>query len=629
MRTSFLIFLSLVFLMSGLIGCDEDPAAPDSDPVNHAPGQPVINTAAGGPANGATDCPISQALYWQCSDSDGDALDFDVYFGLVSPPGEVSPAQTAMSYIPGTLAYNTTYYWKIEAEDPDGASSSSAEWSFTTMAQPTETVSVPDTPTGLAAGNAGVSLDYTTGGSVSSMGHPVEYRFDWDDGTSMSPWSATTTVSHSWAAAGTYNVKAQARCATHSAVESAWSSGIDVVITVTVETVSTPGDVTGPATGTIMETPSYHVAASASSMGHMVEYQFDWGDGNFSPWAVSNGAIHNWPAAGSYEVKAQARCRDHTSIMSSWTAALTVVISVPAETLTRPTVTYYPDFVELGVEGDFVAQYATHSLDHPLEYQFDYGDGTIGPWQAATSGYSEGHHTYTAIGEFEVRARARCADHTTFESDWSNAVTVIVSSGAEVVSTPDIIGPALEDRTKLIGREIHFLMSGAASSHGHTLEYRFDLGDGTVTPWSLNYEYRYSYSAWGDYQVKGQARCRDHTAIETPWSDEITIHIVESITRPVVSGPSSGVVENLITFTTTGSTSSEGHALEYQFYISTSSMNPDLGFGGQGWSSSMELDFTFPAGQAGRYYVFVKARCATHTTVESIQSSYHSIMISN
>ncbi len=42
----------------------------------------------------------------------------------------------------------------------------------------------------------------------------MQYKFDWDDG-SDSGWLAvgTTTASHSWAAAGTYDVRAMARCA--------------------------------------------------------------------------------------------------------------------------------------------------------------------------------------------------------------------------------------------------------------------------------------------------------------------------------------------------------------------------------------------------------------------------------
>jgi hypothetical protein len=631
MVKSILVLLALVLVGAWMIGCGSDePTSPGGGTANRAPGTPTIDTGAGAPADGSTDEAISSLLHWQCSDPDGDDLTFDVFFGTAADPPSVATGQTPESYNPGTLDYSTTYYWKVVAEDPDEETASSAVWGFTTMAPAAGTVSDPDTPTGLAAGDAGVSLSYTTGGSVSSQGHSVEYRFDWDDGTT-SAWSASTTVSYSWAAAGTYNVKAQARCASHNGIESAWSAGLDVVITVTGETVSTPGAVSGPATGYTTQNPSYIVASSTSSMVHTVEYQYDWGDGSFSTWSTSNGASHNWPAAGSYDVKAQARCQDHTAIVSSWTAAYTVDITAPVESVSQPRVTHYPDFLELGVEGMFVGNYAQHNLYHPLEYQFDYGDGTIGPWLAATNG-AQGPYTYAAVGTYEVKVRARCADHNAIVSDWSdNEATVTVYTGAEAVSTPYIVSPTPgEDRTTWVGRELRFNMAGRSSSHGHTLEYRYDLGDGTIIPWSSSPEYRYTYNAWGDYQVKGQARCRDHSAIESAWSAEITIHIVERITAPAkVTGPTNGVVEVPVTFNTTGSTSDEGHALEYQFYVCTSYLNLESGFGGQGWQSSMELEFTFPTGLAGRYYILVKARCATHTTVESYASTYFSIMVSN
>jgi hypothetical protein len=50
----------------------------------------------------------------------------------------------------------------------------------------------------------------------------VEYRVDWGDG-SVSAWDAATSVTHTWERAGKYSLAAQARCAAHPAVESAWS----------------------------------------------------------------------------------------------------------------------------------------------------------------------------------------------------------------------------------------------------------------------------------------------------------------------------------------------------------------------------------------------------------------------
>ncbi|MBC7093693.1 DUF4352 domain-containing protein, partial [Candidatus Bipolaricaulota bacterium] len=91
-------------------------------------------------------------------------------------------------------------------------------------------VSTPSRPSGPSAGEVGQLLTYSTGGASCSEGHPIQYRFDWGDGT-YSSWSSSTTASKTWNSAGTYQVKAQARCATDPSVVSGWSSALSVSIT--------------------------------------------------------------------------------------------------------------------------------------------------------------------------------------------------------------------------------------------------------------------------------------------------------------------------------------------------------------------------------------------------------------
>ena len=95
--------------------------------------------------------------------------------------------------------------------------------------QPPHTVSTPNTPTGPSSGEVGQSLTFSTGGASCSRDHPVEYRFDWDDGT-YSSWSSSSTASKVWSSPGTYEVRAQARCASDHSVVSGWSSAKTVVI---------------------------------------------------------------------------------------------------------------------------------------------------------------------------------------------------------------------------------------------------------------------------------------------------------------------------------------------------------------------------------------------------------------
>jgi hypothetical protein len=115
-----------------------------------------------------------------------------------------------------------------DAVDGDPSDTSNSVFSIVSG----ETVTAPSTPVGLTSGNCGTSYSYSTGGSTTSLGHSVQYKFDWDDG-SDSGWLAvgTTSASHIWAAAGTYDVRAMARCATHTTVESLWSSTLAMSIT--------------------------------------------------------------------------------------------------------------------------------------------------------------------------------------------------------------------------------------------------------------------------------------------------------------------------------------------------------------------------------------------------------------
>ena len=51
-----------------------------------------------------------------------------------------------------------------------------------------ETVSAPSQPTGASLGLKATSYPFTTGGSTSSLGHTVQYKFDWNDGPTRAGW---------------------------------------------------------------------------------------------------------------------------------------------------------------------------------------------------------------------------------------------------------------------------------------------------------------------------------------------------------------------------------------------------------------------------------------------------------
>src|SRR5262249_25369032 len=158
----------------------------------------------------------------------------------------------------------------------------------------------------------------------SSLGHSVQYRFDWGDG-SNSGWlgAGTLAQSHTWAAPGTYVVTLQARCAVDASIVSAVSSATSVAISQ--ETVSPPTAPTGAQVGNVGTSYTYTAGSAISNTGHSIQYRFRWGDGTDSGW-LSTGvtsASHAW-AAGLHTVDAQARCTLDNQVVSVPSAGLTV-----------------------------------------------------------------------------------------------------------------------------------------------------------------------------------------------------------------------------------------------------------------------------------------------------------------
>jgi len=293
---------------------------------------------------------------------------------------------------------------------------------FGLSSQP-ESVTTPDTPSGPASGYVGQSLTYSTGGATSNLGHPLEYRFDWGDGA-FSTWSSSTSASNDWPSEDVYEIKAQARCATHPGIMSAWSAAATVTITTEPETVSTPDTPSGPASGYVGESLTYSTGGATSNLGHPLEYRFDWGDGAFSTWSSSTSASNDWSSEDTYEIRAQARCATHTDIMSPWSAAATVTITTEPgdETVSIPDT---PTGLSSG-DPDEMLTYCTggsvSSLGHPVEYQFDWGDDTYSSWSSSTCQ----QNSWSTEDTYYVRARARCELHTDVVSGWSSVKIVTI-----------------------------------------------------------------------------------------------------------------------------------------------------------------------------------------------------------
>ena len=103
---------------------------------------PVISPT---PSNGSSNISLLAKLTWGAV---AGAEAYDVYFGTEASPPYVGQTITP-SWVPGELAYNTTYHWKVTARD--GAITTDGPiWYFTCAAPPVApgTVSLPNPPDG-------------------------------------------------------------------------------------------------------------------------------------------------------------------------------------------------------------------------------------------------------------------------------------------------------------------------------------------------------------------------------------------------------------------------------------------------------------------------------------------------
>ncbi|NQU42258.1 hypothetical protein HQ520_03165, partial [bacterium] len=99
------------------------------------------------PTNGAGDVPVDSIMTWEPEPPAprvGVPDSYTVFFGTKPTPGffERRGTRTAPIFNPGTLEYNTAYYWRIEARNAGGGTLGPI-WSFTTEDPPTP---IPDQP---------------------------------------------------------------------------------------------------------------------------------------------------------------------------------------------------------------------------------------------------------------------------------------------------------------------------------------------------------------------------------------------------------------------------------------------------------------------------------------------------
>jgi len=298
--------------------------------TNNPPNTP---SQLSGPSSGS----VGQTLTYTSSawDPDGDNIKYGVDFhndGTVDSWGSnYYPSGATVTFY---ITFNTagTYHVCLKAKDTHGAESGfSTPKTVTIGGGGNNPPNTPSTPSGQTTGNVGTSYSYSTSADDPD-GDQVQYRFDWDASGShdYSGWTSlgvsdhSDSLSHSWSAAGTYVVKAQARDEHND--ESGWSSALTVIISAgnnAPNKPDTPSGQTNGKTGT-----SYTYSTSTEDLdGDQVWYKWDWGDevSNWDGPYTSGDPVttsNTWSNQGTYAVKVKAK--DTSDAESVWSDPLSV-----------------------------------------------------------------------------------------------------------------------------------------------------------------------------------------------------------------------------------------------------------------------------------------------------------------
>ena len=96
-----------------------------------------------------------------------------------------------------------------------------------------------------------------------------------------------------------------------------------------------------------------------------------------------------------------------------------------------------------------------------------------------------------------------------------------VTSPVHTVSKPNT--PTGSSTPNVNSNETYSATGSSDTISGHSIQYRFDWGDGTFSPWSSSTSAAHSWSSSGPYQVKAQARCATDNTIVSDWSSALAV----------------------------------------------------------------------------------------------------------
>lgn len=149
--------------------------------VNQSPSTPSSPV----PSNSATNISRTVDLDWACSDPNGDTVYYTVYLEKndSSPDSIVKNNATGSYADPGTLDYDSQYYWQVKADDHKGGVTWGPVWTFHTEPAPSVLQVTVRNINSSTVSNARVHLYYDTGRDATTNASGIATFTDLSPGT--------------------------------------------------------------------------------------------------------------------------------------------------------------------------------------------------------------------------------------------------------------------------------------------------------------------------------------------------------------------------------------------------------------------------------------------------------------
>ena len=408
----------------------------------------------------------------------GDPASADAYFYEWDHQSNTVPTLASPSIATLTKTYfnqtDGTWYFHIRSRDLAGVLSETTHFRVNIGNQP---------PTARAGGPyAGVEaglVNFDGSGSTQGDGGPLQYRWDFGDGSAWTPWSTSATTNHTYLdeSTGQYTLTLQVTNTTGTSTDQT---------TVTVSNLNPTVDAGGPYPAFANEDVSVTAIGNDAGINDVLEYRFDFGAG-WSSWDQTTTVSHAYGTTGAKTVHVEVRDGDGGT--GTDTATVNVAPGLSAEA----------NGPYVGAEGSPVSVTAagsTRGSGTALQYRWDFGAG--GGWSSWTSS-SNASHTYTDEGTGQYTVTLQVTN--TVGSDTDTA-TVTVSN------VPPSVTATLDKDTVITGEL--FTVTAAASDAGSadTFEYRFRF-DGSWSGWGASPSANGSYATVGTKTVNVEARDND------------------------------------------------------------------------------------------------------------------------